>query len=442
MKFGMKILGCPKNDADSDAIIEALQRRGHEFVQNVEKADAVLVNTCAFIDSAKEESIDAILELCDYKGYHGGKPKVMAIGCMAQRYPHKLADLIPELNGVIGLTSPENIASLVEKSLSKRVIFSETTPDVNYRSRTHRYVDKERIYEYVKIADGCDNRCSFCSIPFFKGGYRSRNIISIEDEVKHLVEKEGVKEIILVAQDTSSYGKDLPSKPSLADLIYALDRIEEDFWIRVLYLYPSMVTDELLDAFTIADKVLPYFDIPFQHFDDDILRAMGRKMISQEIERLLGKIRTKIPKAAIRTSVIVGFPGEGEKEFKHLTKFIEKARFDNLGVFIYSPQEGTPAKDLPNKVPLSIAHERQKEVTLLQNKISSLLTANFLGKEMKVIVEKYDEESKCGRTYRNAPEIDGVVFFCNDSKVKVGDFVRVKLTQQIGSKDLQGEVLL
>ena len=441
MKFGIKVLGCPKNDADSDAIAEALQRRGHEFVQDIKRADVVLVNTCAFIDAAKEESIDAILELCDYKKQNGGKPKIVAIGCLAQYYSRRLATLIPELNGVIGITYPEDIAVLVEKALSEQVVYSDSVPHTDYRSRRHRYVDRNRIYEYVKIADGCDHKCTFCSIPLFKGRYKSRDVKSIKDEVEHLVKWEGVKEIILVAQDSSSYGLDLYSTPSLSTLLYELDKIEGDFWIRVLYLYPSTITDALLEAFVKTDKVVPYFDIPFQHFDDDILRAMGRGMSSYEIKKLLAKIRTRIPEAAIRTTVIVGFPGEGEREFANLMKFIEEAKFDNLGVFIYSPQIGTPARDFPNKVPLSLSKKRKREVENLQDSVISSIVDKLLGKTMKVITEGYDEDTISGRTYRDAPEIDGVVFFYDDSDVDAGEFINVKIMERIGNRDVIGEVL-
>ena len=419
MKVGIKVLGCPKNEADCEILAGLLKERGHEIVHNVEEADVVVLDTCAFIEDAKKESIDEILSFVEAKEDYGYR--LVVKGCLVQRYYRELKKEIPEVDQWIGVVAPEKIVSLLENGEDLVPQRPETV--YSYRKRINL---EEKPYAYVKISDGCDRKSTFCSIPSFKGNLKSRSVEDIVHEVEDLL-AEGKKEIILVAQDTTSYGEDLYGKQALSDLLRRLNSLKGDFWIRVMYLHPDHLTDEIIDTILKLEKVVNYFDVPVQHGSDRILTLMGRIRSSKELKNMLLRIRDKAPDAVLRTSVIVGFPGETEEDFEELKRFVEEVKFDKLGVFVYSDEEGTVASSLKNKVDPETARRRQEELLLLQAEISYERLDRFVGKSMKALVEGRENGYLIGRTFTEAPEVDGVVFI--KGRGEMGDFLEVTIEE-------------
>jgi ribosomal protein S12 methylthiotransferase len=419
VKVGIKVLGCPKNEADCEVLAGLLKEKGHEVVHNVEEADIIVLDTCAFIEDAKKESIDEILSFVEAKEDYGYR--LVVKGCLVQRYYRELKKEIPEVDQWIGVVAPEKIVSLLENGEDLVPQRPETV--YSYRKRVNL---EEKPYAYVKISDGCNRKCTFCSIPAFKGNLKSRSIEDIVHEVEDLL-AEGKKEIILVAQDTTSYGEDLYGKQALSDLLRRLNSLKGDFWIRVMYLHPDHLTDEIIDTILKLEKVVNYFDVPVQHGSDRILTLMGRIRSSKELKNMLLRIRDKAPDAVLRTSVIVGFPGETEEDFEELKRFVEEVKFDKLGVFVYSDEEGTVASSLKNKVDPETARRRQEELLLLQAEISYERLDRFIGKSMKALVEGRENGYLIGRTFTEAPEVDGVVFI--KGRGEMGDFLEVTIEE-------------
>lgn len=430
-------LGCSKNDVDSSMMYSLLDRDKYKMVENPNEADILIVNTCGFIDEAKEESIDTILESVEYKN-EGRCKKVLLSGCLAQRYPEELIKEIPEIDGIIGTGNIEYINELLDRSLSGD-LFVKTD---NLNSAYLEGIRKEKVNttEYVKISEGCNNNCSYCIIPSLRGKNRSRKIEDVYKEVEYLVSK-GAREIILIAQNTTDYGIDLYSKYSLANLIREISKIKELKWIRVLYLYPDHFTDDLIEEFKNNDKLVNYVDMPLQHISDNVLKNMNRKTSKDHIIKTLKNLRKSVPDIVIRTTFIVGFPGESQDDFNQLVDFIEDIKFDKLGVFEYSREEGTRAASLDEQIPNNIKEERKNEIMAIQSEISSEILSKNLGKTFEVLIEeKIDDNNYVGRTYMDSPEIDGVTYVQSDKELEIGDFVQVEIIDSL-DYDLVGELI-
>ncbi|SHH57908.1 30S ribosomal protein S12 methylthiotransferase RimO [Thermosipho atlanticus] len=427
MNFYVEVLGCPKNIADCAILKAKLKKYGHNVVEDIERADAIIIDTCGFILESKKESIEEILVNIERKKFDK-EFKVFVKGCLVQRYGKELEKEIPEVDGWFGVVTPEEIA----KNIGKRSLISKN-PEPVYEFEDR--IDEDVQYAYVKIADGCDRACAFCTIPLFKGSFKSRKIEDIVKEVETLV-KRGKKEIILVAQDTTGYGVDLYGEQALSKLLKSLNDIEGDFWLRVLYMHPDHITDEIIEAFSYS-KVLKYFDIPVQHGSDRILKLMNRTKDSKELKKLILKIRDKYPNAVIRTSIIVGFPGETEKDFEKLIKFVQEVRFDRLGAFLYSDEEEAISYNLPNKVAEDVAQERLDLLMEIQSTISFEKNNKLIGKVFDVLFDDEEYGVLVGRTYMDSPEIDGNVFV--KGKFKKG-FHRVRITFA-DLYDLEGELI-
>ena len=392
-KISYVTLGCPKNQVDTDTLVEQISGAGFGFTEDPEEADAFIVNTCCFIDDAKRESIDVILQVA--KQRKNGS-KLIVMGCMGQRYRDDLMREIPEIDSVFGVEDFGNILEYVRSEFGSGEGERESPPDI------------ESSYGYVKIADGCNRTCSFCVIPAIRGSFRSDRQNLILKRVEKLLARD-VKEIILIAQDITGYGKDLKEDIDLSGLIGKIADIEGDFWIRLLYLYPAGVTDELIDVMAENEKVCSYFDIPVQHSENDILRSMRRGHTKDDIKRIIDKVRNKIPDATLRTALIVGYPGETGEHFEGLKRFVIETEFDRLGVFKYSPQEGTPAYSLEGQVPEEIKEERFDEIMRVQSEISFKKNKELVGKQFRALIDDIDGDTGIGRLYSHAPEIDGVV---------------------------------
>lgn len=430
-------LGCSKNDVDSSMMYSLLDKDKYKMVENPNEADILIVNTCGFIDAAKEESIDTILESVEYKN-EGRCKKVLLSGCLAQRYPEELIKEIPEIDGIIGTGNIEYINELLDRSLSGD-LFVKTD---NLNSAYLEGIRKEKVNttEYVKISEGCNNNCSYCIIPSLRGKNRSRKIEDVYKEVEYLVSK-GAREIILIAQNTTDYGIDLYSKYSLANLIREISKIEELKWIRVLYLYPDHFTDDLIEEFKNNDKLVNYVDMPLQHISDDVLKNMNRKTSKDHIIKTLKNLRKSVPDIVIRTTFIVGFPGENQEDFDQLVDFIEDIKFDKLGVFEYSREDGTRAASLDEQIPDNIKEERKNEIMAIQSDISGEILSKNLGKTFEVLIEeKIDDNNYVGRTYMDSPEIDGVTYVQSDKELEIGDFVQVEIIDSL-DYDLVGELI-
>ncbi len=430
-KISLASLGCSKNMIDSEQMLGLIEQAGYEIVENEEDADILIVNTCTFIESAKVESIECILELAQYKKM--GKCKFLIVtGCMAQRYTDQVIREIPEVDAVIGTNEFDKIIDVIEglKSKNSKKISCSETPlmceDAPRLRLTPPYT------AYLKIAEGCDNHCTYCVIPSIRGKYRSRKKEDIIAEATELV-KSGVKELIVIAQDTTRYGMDLYDSYILPELLTDLCAIDGIEWVRVHYCYPELITDELLEVFAKEDKLCNYFDIPIQHCNDRILKRMGRKTNKAQLTELLQKIRKTVPDAVIRTSLIVGFPGETEEEFLELKEFVEEAKFQRLGVFTYSREEDTPAYNLDGQIDETEKERRQEIIMLAQADVSQEWNDARIGSTVRVMVEDRDEiiKSYYGRTYADSIDIDGKVFFKCNKKLKGGDFVDVIIEQAL-----------
>jgi ribosomal protein S12 methylthiotransferase len=427
MRIGIKVLVCPKNEADCDVLEAILRGKGHEIVYNVDEADTIVIDTCCFIEDAKRESIDEILDFVEYKKR---KPFFLCVkGCLVQRYASQLVEELPEVDAWYGVLSPYRLAEALEKKVRLLVEEPETVYECAPRS-------KFSSYAYVKIADGCDRSCTFCSIPAFKGRFKSRSIESIKAEVRELVQN-GVKEIVLVAQDTTAYGIDLYGKPSLPKLLRALDSLEGEFRLRVMYMHPDHFDEEILSSICDSRKVLHYFDLPVQHGSDEVLVKMGRMKKSEELLEMIFSIRRALSDAAIRSSVIVGFPGEKEKNFEELLEFLKVAKFERLGCFIYSDEEGTVASELQDKVDEEIAKERMEEVLSLQAELAKESLSRFVGEELEVLVERSTKNYYVARSHLDAPEVDGIVQVRKDVDLNLPSFQLVRILDTDGF-DLKG----
>lgn len=430
-------LGCSKNDVDSSMMYSLLDKNKYQMVNEPSQADILIVNTCGFIDAAKGESIDTILESVEYKN-EGRCKKVLLSGCLAQRYPEELIKEIPEIDGIIGTGNIDYINELLDRSLAGD-LFIKTD---NLNSAYIEGIRKEEVNrtEYVKISEGCNNNCSYCIIPSLRGKNRSRKIEDIYSEVEYLVSK-GAREIILIAQNTTDYGIDLYSKYSLANLINKISKIEDLKWIRVLYLYPDHFTDDLIEEFKNNDKLVNYVDMPLQHISDDVLKKMNRKTSKEHIIKTLKNLRKSVPDIVIRTTFIVGFPGESDDDFNQLVDFIEDIKFDKLGVFEYSKEEGTRAASLDEQIPDSIKEERKNEIMAIQSEISAEILSKNIGKRLEVLIEEeVDEENYVGRTYMDSPEIDGVTYVHSAKNLEIGSFVQVDVVDSL-DYDLVGEII-
>ena len=430
-------LGCSKNDVDSSMMYSLLDKNKYQMVNEPSQADILIVNTCGFIDAAKEESIDTILESVEYKN-EGRCKKVLLSGCLAQRYPEELIKEIPEIDGIIGTGNIDYINELLDRSLAGD-LFIKTD---NLNSAYIEGIRKEEVNttEYVKISEGCNNNCSYCIIPSLRGKNRSRKIEDIYSEVEYLVSK-GAREIILIAQNTTDYGIDLYSKYSLANLINKISKIEDLKWIRVLYLYPDHFTDELIEEFKNNDKLVNYVDMPLQHISDDVLKKMNRKTSKEHIIKTLKNLRKSVPDIVIRTTFIVGFPGESDDDFNQLVDFIKDIKFDKLGVFEYSKEEGTRAASLDEQIFDSIKEERKNEIMAIQSEISAEILSKKIGKKLEILIEEeVDEENYIGRTYMDSPEIDGVTYVHSDKNLEIGSFVQVNVVDSL-DYDLVGEII-
>lgn len=430
-------LGCSKNDVDSSMMYSLLDKNKYQMVNEPSQADILIVNTCGFIDAAKEESIDTILESVEYKN-EGRCKKVLLSGCLAQRYPEELIKEIPEIDGIIGTGNIDYINELLDRSLAGD-LFIKTD---NLNSAYIEGIRKEKVNttEYVKISEGCNNNCSYCIIPSLRGKNRSRKIEDIYSEVEYLVSK-GAREIILIAQNTTDYGIDLYSKYSLANLIKEISKIKDLKWIRVLYLYPDHFTDDLIEEFKNNQKLVNYVDMPLQHISDDVLKKMNRKTSKEHIIKTLKNLRKSVPDIVIRTTFIVGFPGESDDDFNQLVDFIKDIKFDKLGVFEYSKEEGTKAASLDEQISDSIKEERKNEIMAIQSEISAEILSKKIGKKLEVLIEEeVDEENYVGRTYMDSPEIDGVTYVHSAKNLEMGSFVQIDVVDSL-DYDLVGEII-
>ena len=430
MKLGIISLGCSKNLVDSEHLIGMLvNRKGFELTNNVEEADMVLINTCGFIGDAKEESINTILEIGEYKR-KGKLKKLIVAGCLAQRYAQELIDEMPEVDGVIGTGDIDKIEKIVDEVLADRKAIESESLSFLANAETERILTTNPHTAYLKIAEGCDRRCTYCIIPQLRGSLRSRTIEDVVAEAKNLAAN-GVKELNLLAQETTEYGIDLYGKKALPDLLRELVKVEGIEWIRCYYMFPHSLTEELIEVIKTEPKVCNYFDVPIQHISGNILRNMARANSGDQIKAILNKIRTEIPDATIRTTVIVGFPGETEENFEELKEFVNEFKFDYVGVFKYSREEGTKAHDMPNQVDEDIKQRRWTELTNLQSKIAEEKNRALVGQEVEVLIDGISSESEYmleGRTRGQALEIDGKVL-TNDGTAKPGDIVKVRIEQ-------------
>lgn len=436
MKIGVVSLGCPKNLVDSETMLGLIHEENYEITNDPSEAEIIIVNTCGFIESAKEESIDTILQMAEYKK-SGSCKYIIVTGCLSQRYAEELFNELPEADAIAGVEVYDKIGSIIKRVMNgeRFIMLERSKPDVIYTSKETflpRILTTPSYTAYLKIAEGCDNCCSYCAIPKIRGPYRSKPMEQVLKEAKALADN-GVKELIVVAQDTTRYGEDLPGgKLLLADLLKELNKIESLKWIRVMYCYPNNFTDELIETFASLDKVCKYVDLPLQHASNRLLASMNRYDTREEVEMLLAKLRKRIPGIVIRTTFIVGFPGETDADFEELKEFVEQQRFENAGVFAYSQEEGTVAGAMPNQIPDEIKQERYHELMALQAQISEEIHKDTEGQTLEVLVEGIEEDGSglhYGRSYREAPDIDGLVFIENPGDIKPGCFVKVNILQ-------------
>ncbi|MBE6762371.1 MAG: 30S ribosomal protein S12 methylthiotransferase RimO [Ruminococcaceae bacterium] len=437
-KVGMVSLGCPKNQVDAERMLANLKAAGFEITNEEAKAEVIIVNTCGFIESAKAEAIENIIEVSEYK--QSGELKALIVtGCLAERYKDQILTEIPEVDSVVSIGANTKIVDIVNQTLEgKKEVYSA---EKNCLPLTGNRILTTPFYTaYLKVAEGCNNRCSYCAIPDIRGNFRSLSIEDCVAEAKKLAES-GVRELIVVAQDTTNYGIDIYGKPSLCELLKELVKIEGIHWIRTLYTYPDKITDELLDLIATEEKLVPYLDIPIQHASDEILKKMNRRGTGAEIEALIQKIREKIPNITLRTSLITGFPGESDEDFTTLAEFVNRVRFDRLGCFAYSEEEGTPAAEFENQIDPQIRQDRSENIMNDQMTIAEEKNQQKIGSTVEVLVEGYDSYIKCfyGRSEADAPDIDGKVFFMSNQNLAVGSFVKVLINDVI-EYDLLGEI--
>ena len=434
MKIGAISLGCDKNRVDTEKMLSRLVGGGHTLVGSEEEADVIIVNTCAFIDKAKEESIDEILSAIAAKNAGKGK-KVIVTGCLAQRYADTLKEEFPEVDAILGIADYDAILKTIEDVEDGEKVLNCANLDAFYSDRV---LTTPYHYAYLKIADGCSNHCTYCAIPSIRGKYRSEKLEDLIREAKKLSD-DGVKELILVAQDVTRYGTDFDGKPHLIELLDRLSKL--DFaWIRLLYLYPEMVDDVLIEYVKNNDKIAKYMDIPLQHVDDDVLKRMNRRTNEKSIRELIAKLKNA--GIAVRTTFICGFPGETQRQFEKLEKFVKEVKFDYAGFFAYSREEGTPADKLDGHLDESVKEERANKLRAIQEKIIKSRNKELVGSKIKVIYDDidYDRQKFVGRSQTQAPDIDNVTLFESDEEVKIGEFYDVEITGSDGI-DLVGKVI-
>ncbi|MBP5159275.1 MAG: 30S ribosomal protein S12 methylthiotransferase RimO, partial [Lachnospiraceae bacterium] len=421
-------LGCDKNLVDSEVMIGLLEKEGFEVVDDETVADIAVINTCSFISDAKKESINAVLEMAERR--KSGELKALVVcGCLAQRYRDDILKEIPEIDAVVGTTAYDEIVSAVKEALKANGI-REFFKDKNYAPNAllPRILTTGGYYGYLKISEGCDKRCTYCAIPSMRGDHRSVPMEMLVEDAKRLADR-GVKELILVGQETTVYGKDLYGGKSLVKLLEKLEKVDGIEWIRLLYCYPEEIEDDLIDAIAASKKICRYLDMPIQHASDDILKRMGRRTDRAHLEELIDKLRKKIPGVALRTSLIAGFPGETEKDHEIMLDFVKQARFDRLGVFTYSKEEDTPAAKMPDQVPARIKTKRRKEIMLLQQKIAFDLAKSRVGETYRVMIEgRIDPDVYAARTYMDAPGVDGYVFLKSNRDYMSGSFTDIRVT--------------
>ena len=433
-------LGCDKNLVDTEVMLGLLASRGHQMVDSEEIADVIVINTCCFIHDAKEESIQTILEMAEYK--KAGSCKAMIVtGCLAQRYKQEIIDEIEEVDAVLETTSYDKIVEAIDEALAGYTSVEMTDIDALPLVESKRLVTTGGHFAYLKIAEGCDKHCTHCIIPKIRGNFRSVPIERLLKEAEDLV-AQGVKEIILVAQETTLYGKDLYGEKSLHKLLRELCKISGLRWIRILYCYPEEITDELIQVIKEEDKICNYLDLPIQHASDGILKRMGRRTSKEQLVEIIGKLRKEIPDIAIRTTLITGFPGETQEQHEELMEFVDEMEFDRLGVFTYSPEEDTPAAEMPDQIPEDVKEDRQAELMELQQEIAFDLAEEMIGREVLVMIEGKvaDENAYVGRTYKDAPNVDGLIFVESEEELMSGDFARVRITGAL-EYDLMGEII-
>lgn len=440
MKILFISLGCDKNLVDSEVMLGLLASRGYEMIDDEQEADIIVVNTCCFIHDAKQESVDNILEMAEYK--KTGKLKALIVtGCLAERYRQEIIDEIPEVDAVLGTTAYDKILDAVDEALEGKHFLEmedlQALPVVD----TKRQITTGGHFAYMKIAEGCDKHCTYCIIPKIRGTYRSVPMEQLIKEAEELA-AQGVKELILVAQETTLYGKDLYGEKSLHKLLKELCKVSGIQWIRILYCYPEEITDELIQVIKEEPKICHYLDLPIQHANDEILKRMGRRTSKQELIDIVTKLRKEIPDICLRTTLITGFPGETEEQHQELVAFVDEMEFDRLGVFTYSPEENTPAAEMPDQIPEEVKEDRQAELMELQQEIAFDLAEDMIDREVLVMIEGKvaDENAYVGRTYRDAPNVDGLIFINTDEELMSGDFAKVKVTGAM-EYDLIGELM-
>lgn len=437
VKLGMVSLGCSKNLVDSERMLYKLRSNGYELVVDPSKADVVIVNTCGFIQSAKEEAIDCILELCELKK-EGTVKKIILTGCLTERYKTEAADDFPEVDAVVGFSNEKDIVDIVNDVLGEKRIV-DFAPKDEAELTGGRILTTLPFFAYIKISEGCDNNCSYCAIPAIRGHYRSVPFEDVVNEAERLSEN-GVTEIILIAQDSTRYGEDLYKKNRLPELLKELAKIEKLHWIRVLYCYPERVTDELLDVMAENEKIVKYLDLPIQHCSKNVMKRMHRPGDKKTLTDLMAHIRAKVPGIILRTTLITGFPGETEEDFNQLSQFVNDIKFDHLGCFAYSQEEGTEAADFDDQIDEDTKNHRADVIYEQQMFINSKNLEKNIGKTLEAVVEGYDKYAGIyfGRTRADAPDIDGKIFIESKMPLKCGEYINVKVTEAL-DYDLKGE---
>lgn len=437
-KVGMISLGCPKNQVDGEMMLDKLNKNSFRIVQNIEDSDVMIINTCGFIESAKAEAIETILETAEYKKA-GLISAIVVTGCLAERYKDEIIKEIPEVDAVIGIGANADIVKVCQKAL----VGIKTS---NFPDKCYLPLDDERLvstpshWAYLKLSDGCNNRCSYCAIPLIRGEYREREMQSIIKEAE-LLAGNGVKELILVAQDTTKYGKQIYGEYKLAELLKSLCRIDGIEWIRIFYCYPDRVTDELIDVIASEEKICSYIDIPLQHANGEILSSMNRFGDYNSLKAILLKMRKRIPNLSLRTTFMVGFPGETEEQFEELCRFVKEMKFDKMGCFAYSPEEDTPAYSFQNQIDDEIKQKRADVLMDIQYTITENANKGRVGNIYKVIIDDKEDGKYIGRSYLDSPEIDSGIIFTSENELEIGSFVNVRITDYDGY-DLIGECIL
>lgn len=435
-KVGMISLGCPKNQVDGEALLYKLKDAGYIIVSQIEDADVMIVNTCGFIEDAKKEAIETILEVAEYKEA-GLISAIVVTGCLAERYQDEIMQEMPEVDAVVGIGANADIVKICDKALCG--INTSIYPNKCFLPiNENRLLSTPSHWAYLKISEGCDNRCSYCAIPSIRGKFRSREMDSIIAEANILV-NQGVKELILIAQDTTKYGQDIYGEYKLAQLLKELVKIDKLEWIRLYYCYPQRITDELIETVASEEKICNYLDIPLQHSNKEVLARMNRVGDGNDYKALIERMRAKIPDLSLRTTFMVGFPGETEEEFKDLCQFVKDVKFDKMGSFTFSPEEDTPAYDMENQIDEEVKARRQEVLMNAQYYITEQANKEKIGKTYKVIIDEKTENNYVGRSYLDSPEIDSGIIFTSSNEHNVGDFVNVRITDFDGY-DLFGEV--